>query len=100
MYTGEIPRTKTGNTLEPAYGADNTCQQLASRFDAWLRDNTNGMEVECETMRINRHPNENGCHTFTDALDPETTRSAYRADNAHIKEWVSFLRNCGGFEVW
>jgi len=28
------------------------------------------------------------------------THSAYRIHKDHIKEFVTFLKNCGGFEVW
>ena len=28
------------------------------------------------------------------------THSAYRIHKDHIKEFINFLRNCGGFQVW
>jgi hypothetical protein len=28
------------------------------------------------------------------------TVSPYAVDDEHLKEWVEFLRHCGGFEVW
>jgi hypothetical protein len=28
------------------------------------------------------------------------TVSPYQVDDEHLKEWVEFLRHCGGFEVW
>lgn len=28
------------------------------------------------------------------------TMSPYQVDDPHLREWVGFLRHCGGFEVW
>jgi len=34
------------------------------------------------------------------ADDPQLeTESPYGTDDDHIKEWVEFLRHCGGFQV-
>ena len=27
-------------------------------------------------------------------------KSPYAVDDDHLKEWIEFLRNCGGFKVW
>ena len=35
------------------------------------------------------------------AENPELeTTSPYQITDEHLKEWVEFLRHCGGFEVW
>ena len=28
------------------------------------------------------------------------TRTPYQVEDEHLKEWIEFLRHCGGFEVW
>ena len=28
------------------------------------------------------------------------TRTPYEVEDEHLKEWIEFLRHCGGFEVW
>jgi hypothetical protein len=36
-----------------------------------------------------------------DSKDPNIQKwSAYQTDKEHIEEFILFLRNCGGFQVW
>jgi hypothetical protein len=28
------------------------------------------------------------------------TELPYQVDDEHLKQWIEFLRHCGGFEVW
>ena len=47
---------------------------------------------------------ENGYRPFLnkeDSKDPNIQKwSAYQTDKEHIEEFILFLRNCGGFQVW
>ena len=75
-----------------------TCRQMADRFDKWLEHNTEGHSVD-----LGMHVTADGRLITPEmrAADPNIkTRSAYRVTDDHLKEWVAFLRDCGGFEVW
>ena len=81
-------------------GPDNAkvCREMATRFERWLEHHASGHEVDLG-LRVD---------SAGQLLTPETvaanptleTRSAYRVDDEHLKEWVEFLRHCDGFEVW
>ena len=74
------------------------CQQMAARFDQWLEHNATGKTLDLE-LRVTTEgrfvtPAER-------AANPELqTESPYQVQDEHLKEWVTFLRSCGGFEVW
>ena len=68
------------------------CKELAKRFDVWLEHNAKGHTVDLG-MRVEAGGK------FTDSKDPETTFSAHSIHDEHIKEFVKFLENCGGFQV-
>lgn len=74
------------------------CRQMASRFERWLEHNTEGHSVDLG-MRVTTDG-----RFVTDeilAANPNIeTLSPYRVTDEHLKEWVAFLRDCGGFEVW
>jgi hypothetical protein len=82
---------------------DSECQGLAWEITLFLekmghQDNFSidgGIEVEVART-------EHGGHHFVPDGNPEgvETMSAYNANREHIMEFVTFLRNCGGFEVW
>jgi hypothetical protein len=75
---------------------DSTCQELAERFNNWLEHNAKGcvMESDCRV--------EAGTGRFVNQDDePDViTESAYSIEDEHIKEFVKFLENCGGFQVF
>lgn len=70
-----------------------TCDVIAERFNGWLEHNADGVILEDAVMRVN----EGGC--FINNPNPGEGRSAYSARDEHLKEWVAFLRDCGGFQV-
>lgn len=75
-----------------------TCTKMAFRFDRWMKHYGSGHEVqlgwrfEVETHRLLRaeEAEEKGV----------ATEAAYHTSDEHLKDWVEFLRHCGGFEVW
>lgn len=75
-----------------------TCTKLAERFDQWLEQHADGHQVDLG-LRVTA----DGRFVFPGELaskpDLEIV-SPYRVDDEHLKEWVAFLRHCGGFEVW
>jgi hypothetical protein len=74
-----------------------TCTQIASRFDLWLEHNAGGLTLESEAKVT-----PDGCFVTDEELADNScleTKSPYTVDDDHLKEWVEFLRHCGGFEV-
>jgi hypothetical protein len=75
-----------------------TCHQLAERFDLWLEHHASGHQVDFE-LRVTAEgrfvsAEEQAAHPELETLSP------YQTDDEHLKEWVTFLRHCGGFAVW
>jgi hypothetical protein len=74
-----------------------TCTDMAARFDRWLEHHAGGHGLESD-LRVTR---DGRLVTAEEAADPDLeTVSAYEVADDHLKEWVEFLRHCGGFEVW
>lgn len=75
-----------------------TCTQMASRFDRWMEHNIEGLTVD-GGMRVD---NEGRLYSAKDAAaQPELEiDSPYRVSDELIKKWIEFLRHCGGFEVF
>ena len=79
-------------------GNGTTCTEMADRFEAWLDDNRAGCTLESSTLRVD------GQGRFIDPKKlhdkpQQETYSPYRVDDEHLREWVTFLRHCGGFCV-
>lgn len=75
-----------------------TCLEMANRFDRWLEHHTAGHGIDLG-LRVTYDgrfvsPDEMAAHPDLETLSP------YQVDDEHLKEWVEFLRHCGGFEVW
>lgn len=75
-----------------------TCTQLAARFDRWLEHHTSGHQLNLG-LRVTTEgrfvsEKEQASHPDLETVSP------YQVDDEHLKEWVEFLRHCGGFEVW
>jgi hypothetical protein len=76
-----------------------TCAQMADRFEVALAKQPHGFASPA-----------NGLMVTTDGrfVTPEEltrnpnlkTRTPYFIDGDHVREWIGFLRSCGGFEVW
>ena len=75
-----------------------TCTQLAARFDQWLEHHADGHQLDSE-LRVTPDGRFVSPEELARQPDLETV-SPYRVDDEHLKEWVKFLRHCGGFEVW
>ena len=74
------------------------CVEMARRFELWLEHHGQGHSIDLG-IRVAA----DGRLVLPENLGPAeaaTTRSAYQVDDSHLKEWVAFLRACGGFEVW
>jgi hypothetical protein len=76
-----------------------TCTEMAKRFDLWMEHHASGLELEGSDLRIA----EDGHIVSDEELleNPDLkTRTPYEVEDEHLKEWIEFLRHCGGFEVW
>ena len=75
-----------------------TCIVMASRFDRWLERHVEGKQLESDvqTTKEGRFVSKEELEENPD-LETETP---YQVEDDHLKEWVAFLRHCGGFEVW
>ncbi len=75
-----------------------TCTEMAKRFEVWMEHHAEGHVLDSGTQVT-----EEGRFVSAEerAANPDLeTRSAYSVSDEHLKEWIEFLRNCGGFEVW
>lgn len=77
-----------------------TCTEMANRFEQWMEHHTEGFVLECEgSMRMTPEGRLVSPEELAENPDMETV-SPYEVGDSHLKEWVAFLRSCGGFEVW
>ena len=75
-----------------------TCTQIASRFEQWMEHNVECHDMEIEGMQVT--PEGRLVSEQELAKNPELeTVTPYETDDEHLKEWIEFLRHCGGFRV-
>lgn len=90
--------TKLGFNVGAGLADSHTCQQMANRFECWLEHHTAGHGIDLG-LRVTY----DGRFVSDDELSKRPdleTMSPYQVDDDHLKQWVEFLRHCGGFEVW
>lgn len=75
-----------------------TCTAMANRFERWLEHHAEGHRLESD-LRITPEGRFVSDNDLAANPDLETV-SPYAVEDEHLKEWVEFLRHCGGFEVW
>ena len=79
-----------------------TCSKIAERLEEWLSEDPRekfSLEEEPTTLRINT---EGKLVSLADlAANPKLeTRSPYFVSREDFREFIAFLRSCGGFCVW
>ncbi len=75
-----------------------TCTEMANRFEQWMEHHTEGHGLE-SSLRVTPE----GRFVPPEELEKNPdleTKSPYEVSDEHLKEWIEFLRHCGGFEVW
>jgi len=72
------------------------CDEIALRFTIWMASNGAGHSIDSTHIGVR----EDGRLVTGDAVVDEVLKSPYWVEHEHLEEWVTFLRNCGGFEVW
>ena len=75
-----------------------TCTNMASRFELWMEHNVNGLSVELGWVsdvygRLYKEEQ-------VMPIPGLGMRPAHRVSDEFLKQWIEFLRHCGGFEVW
>ncbi len=75
-----------------------TCTAMAQRFEQWVEHHTEGQGLESD-LRVTADGRFVSAQELAEHPDLETA-SPYQVRDEHLKEWVEFLRHCGGFEVW
>ena len=74
-----------------------TCTEMANRFETWMEHHVEGHGLESD-MRVT--PDGRFVSEQELAQDPDIeTVSPYEVQDDHLKEWIDFLRHCGGFKV-
>ncbi|WP_148074589.1 hypothetical protein [Bythopirellula goksoeyrii] len=75
-----------------------TCNQIADRMEALLREKPGGIEVHA-TLRKTADGRLLSPEELAQ-LDPKVeTQTPYRVTGEHMQEFIGFLRHCGGFAV-
>jgi hypothetical protein len=72
------------------------CVEMANRFEAWMEHHAEGYCVESEDLRMLP----GGRLVMGSDAEGQETTSPYMVSDEHLKQWIEFLRHCGGFEVW
>jgi hypothetical protein len=77
--------------------SQSVCDAMADRINQWMEYNVDGKTIEATTSRVSKDlwfpsPEELA------AIVP--SESARKIEDERIKEFVRFLRHCGGFAVW
>jgi hypothetical protein len=75
-----------------------TCTAMAGRFERWMEHHTEGHGLESD-LRVTADGRFVSAEELAENPDLETA-TPYEVTDEHLKEWVLFLRHCGGFEVW
>jgi hypothetical protein len=74
------------------------CTEMAKRFEQWMEHHTEGHGLESD-LRVTPEGRFVTEEEFVANPDLETV-SPYSVGDEHLKEWIEFLRHCGGFKVW
>ncbi|MFM9117588.1 MAG: hypothetical protein ACKOU6_15650 [Planctomycetota bacterium] len=93
-----VAMTKLGFNVGAGLADAPTCQQMANRFECWLEHHTAGHGIDLG-LRVTYDGRFVSDEELSKRPDLETM-SPYQVDDEHLKQWVEFLRHCGGFEVW
>lgn len=75
-----------------------TCIEMAKRFEQWMEHHAEGHGLESD-LQITKDGRFVSAKELAENPDLETV-SPYEVSDEHLKEWIDFLRYCGGFEVW
>lgn len=75
-----------------------TCTEMARRFEVWMEHHVQGHTLESD-LRMTKDGRLLSSKELAENPDLDT-ETPYGVGDDHLKEWIEFLRTCGGFEVW
>ena len=75
------------------------CTKMANRFELWMKHNVRGSSLDVPEMRVTEDGHLVSEEELAENPDIET-HTPYHVKDEHLKEWIEFLRYCGGFQVW
>jgi hypothetical protein len=75
-----------------------TCDAIASRFELWMEHHTEGITLDSD-LRVTPEGRFVSEEELIANVDRETV-SPYEVSDNHLKEWITFLCHCGGFQVF
>ncbi len=88
-----------------------TCKEMANRFESWMEQNVEGHGFVADAQGKSPDgmlltgaafvgPNRT-LLTGEGSIEPieKDTPSPYYVSDGHLKDWIEFLRHCGGFRV-
>lgn len=77
-----------------------TCIEIANRIEKWLAENPGPVEIDDADMAVT------GAGNIVSKADlaknpyvEVKTKPIYHTSQDHLREWVEFLKHCGGFRV-
>ena len=76
-----------------------TCTDMANRFEQWMEHHVDGLALDIPGAAVTEEGRFITDEELTENLDLKT-KTPYEVEDDHLKEWIEFLRHCGGFEVW
>jgi hypothetical protein len=75
------------------------CEKLADALEAYIEDHP--PDGDRFTLDLGWYCDETGKLTNDEAAGSQEGMSvAHRVTAVHVRRWITFLRNCGGFRIW
>jgi hypothetical protein len=71
---------------------------MANRFERSMEHHVEGTTLDSD-LRVTKEGRFVSEEELAENPDLEAV-SPYEVSDEHLKEWIEFLRHCGGFEVW
>jgi hypothetical protein len=78
--------------------SERICEEIADRLEQYLAYHPDGLYMEDSVVRTN--PNTGQLFSADSVPCGVETVSPYQTSPDHLREFIEFLRNCGGFRVY
>ena len=76
-----------------------TCTQIANRFQQWMEHNTHGHNIQIPGIQVTPEGRFVTEQELNENPNLKTT-TPYKTNDEHLKAWIEFLQHCGGFMVY
>ena len=74
------------------------CTEMADRFEVWMEQNLHTHTLELGELQMTSESQLILTEKVVGTSGVETT-TRFAVEYDHLKEWIEFLRHCGGFAV-